>query len=53
MVIKGERERREINQEFGINGYNLLYKIVKQQGFAVQHRELYSIPCNNLQWKII
>ena len=25
-----------------------MYKIDKQQGPTVQHRELYSIPCNNL-----
>ena len=26
-------------------------KIDKQQGPNVQHRELYSISCNKLQWK--
>ena len=31
---------------------NTIYKIDNQKGFTVQHRELYSIPCNNL-YKII
>ena len=38
-----------INQEFGINRqHTTIYKIDKQQGPTVQHRELYSISCNNL-----
>ena len=28
--------------------HTTLYKIDKQQGFTVYHRELYSIFCNNL-----
>ena len=28
--------------------YTSMYKINKQQAPTVQHRELYSIPCNNL-----
>ena len=47
MVTKQER-KGGINQEFGVNRYTLLYKIDKQQEPTVQHRELYSIPCNNL-----
>ena len=38
----------EINWEFGINRYILLYKIDKQQGPNVYHRELYSVSCKNL-----
>ena len=30
-----------------------LHKTGKQQGPAVEHRELYSVPCNNLEWKRI
>ena len=30
-----------------------IYKIGKQEGSTVWHRELYSISCNKLQWKII
>ena len=30
-----------------------IYKIDKQQGPTVQHRELYSVSFNNLQWKRI
>ena len=49
MVTKQERKGKEgINWEFGVNRYTLLYKIDKQQEPTVQHRELYSIPCNNL-----
>ena len=45
MVTKGGG----INQEFEIKTYILLYKkIDKQQGPNAQHRELYSIYCNNL-----
>ena len=28
--------------------YTLIYKVDKQQGPTVQHRELYSVPSNNL-----
>ena len=38
--------RRGINQEYELS--TTIYKIYKQQGFTVQHRELYSISCNNL-----
>ena len=41
-----------INQEFGTNIYILLYIYThthnKQQRPTIQHRELYSIFCNNL-----
>ena len=30
-----------------------VYKIDEQQGSTVEHRELYSISCNNLYWKRI
>ena len=35
-----------INQELGI--HTAIYKINKQQGPTVWHRELYSVSCNNL-----
>ena len=31
--------------------HTTVYKIDKQQGFTVQHRELYSISCNNIMEK--
>ena len=37
-----------INQEFGVHIHTTIYKIGKQQGPTVQHRELASISCNNL-----
>ena len=52
MVTKGERQGGGTNWEFGID-ILLIYIIDKQQGPIVQHRELYSISYNNLQWKII
>ena len=30
-----------------------IYKIDNQKGLTVQHRELYSVPCNKLQCKRI
>ena len=41
----------KINYEFGINTHTTVYKIDNQQGPTVQHRELYSITCNNLYGK--
>ena len=35
-----------INEEFGINIHKTIYKIDRQQGPTVQHRELYSISCD-------
>ena len=37
----------------GLTDKTTIHKIDKQQEFTVWHRELYSITCNNLQWKII
>ena len=37
-----------INQDFVINRYTTVYKIDKQHRPTVQHREPYSISCNNL-----
>ena len=31
----------------------IIYRMDKQQGPAVEHRELYSISCDKPQWKII
>ena len=36
-----------------LSNFTLIYKIGNQQGPTVQHRELYSICCNNLYRKII
>ena len=40
--------RGQINQEFGLTdtNYYTVYKIDKQEGPTVQHRELYSISYN-------
>ena len=44
---KGKEGEKGINQEFGINIYILLHKTDKKQGPTVEHRELYSLSCNN------
>ena len=46
-LSKGKGGKRGINQEFGISRYKPLYKIGKQQGPIVQHRELYQYPVVN------
>ena len=40
------KKGRGINWEYGINRYYYIYKVDKQQGPTVQHRELYSISYN-------
>ena len=32
----------------GMNQYKLLYKIDTQQGYTIEHKELYPLSCNNL-----
>ena len=53
MITKGEREG-EINLEIEIEVYTLLY-IIKwaNEGPTVQHREFYSVLCNNVYEKRI
>ena len=48
VVAKGERDGRGINWEFGISRYKLVYiwRMGKQQGPTVWHRELYLIFYN-------
>ena len=49
MTALGERDKLGIwNEQIHIT----IFKIDKQPGPTIQHRELYSIPCNNL-YKII
>ena len=45
-VTIGDRKGGGISQGYEINGYKLVstYKIEKQQGHAVWHKELYSLP---------
>ena len=43
----GKMEGGRINQEL-TDLYTTMYKIDKEQGPVVQHRELYSVSCNNL-----
>ena len=49
MTALGERDKLGIwNEQIHIT----IFKTDQQQGPTIQHRELYSIPCNNL-YKII
>ena len=41
------KEKMVDNQELGVNRY-MLYKIDKQQGSTVWHREVSAISCSNL-----
>ena len=50
---QGERNEGGINQELGINIHPTIEKTDNQQRPTVQHRELYSIFCNNLKGKNI
>ena len=45
-VTIGDRKGGGLSQGYEINGYKLVstYKIEKQQGYTVQHKELYSLP---------
>ena len=54
MVTKGERWGGGINGELGLTytHYYIEYIVDNQQGLTVQHRELCSIFCNNLNGKI-
>ena len=47
MVTKGEGAGDKLGV-WDIHIHTITYKIDKQQGFIVQHRELYSISYNNL-----
>ena len=50
MVMKGEggRDKRRVGDQ---HIHSSIYKIDNQQGPTVQHRELYSIFCNNYMGK--
>ena len=45
---RGEEVGRERNYEFGISIHTAIYQLDNQEGSTVQHRELYTVPCNNL-----
>ena len=45
---KGRSSRREINYKVGINIHTTVYKTDNQEGSTVEHRELYTLSCNNL-----
>ena len=51
MVTKGESRGRDKLGGWDEQIHTTVYKIDKHQGPTVRHRELYSIFCNNLQWK--
>ena len=53
MVTEGKSRGGGINEEVGINICILLHMVDNQQGSTVQHKELYSIFCNNLYGKRI
>ena len=52
MVTKGEGSRDKLG-DWDWNILTSIYKTDNQQGPTVEHRELYSISCNNLSWKRI
>ena len=49
----GRDGREEKVWELEIRRCRLLYKMDKQQGPNVSHRELYSMSCDKLHWKRI
>ena len=51
MVTKGEMGGRDKLGVWDQQIQSTIYKIDKQQGFTIQHREVYSIFCNNLNGK--
>ena len=53
MVTKGERWGADKLGVWDQQIQTTIYKPDKQQGPTVQHRELYSISCNKLEWKRI
>ena len=48
LVTKGRKGGRDKLGVWDQQIQTTIHKIDKQQGFTVQHRELYSISCNNL-----
>ena len=50
---KGKSGRRDKLEVWDLQMHTTIYKIDKQQGFTLQHRELYLISYNKLQWKRI
>ena len=48
MVMRGERVREDKSGAWNQQIQTIIYKIDKQQGPTVQHRELYSIHYNSL-----
>ena len=52
-LLKGKGGRGEINWESGVNIHTQLYIKQDQQRPTIQHRELYSVLCNNLYGKRI
>ena len=48
MLTKGERGGRDKLGAWDQQIQTTIYKIDKQQGPTVQHKELYTISCNNL-----
>ena len=50
MVTKGEVFREGKDQSLGWHIHTMIYGMDGEQGPAVQHREIYSIFCDNLYW---
>ena len=51
VFAKGEVEGGEEDWELGFTDETIIHRTDKQQGPAVEHRELYSISCDQPQWK--
>ena len=48
LVAKGGKWQGGINWEFETDTYTTIFKIENQQGPTLQHKELCSVFCNNL-----
>ena len=46
--LRREKEGKGVNQEFGIKTHSTICKIDNQQGPTLWHRELQSVPSNDL-----
>ena len=53
LVAKEEKCEEGKDWKFGIAHTNYQIKDDKQQSPTVEHRELYSLPCDKPQWKRI
>ena len=47
-LTKGRGKWGGTKQGYGINRQTIMYKIPKQEGYIVQHREIQPLSCDNL-----